>query len=135
MQAPIVDLNYLATEYDRDLSRKCIKFTKQVIDNMISEGYAMTPEPLPDLNDDDAIDKFIKEAAITTFHYTSSCRMSPEGEGGVVDNRLKVHGVHGLRVADASVIPRMPSAHPAAIVVMVAEKCSDMVREDNGDFF
>ena len=60
--------------------------------------------------------------------HTRRCRMGPEGTAvsGVVDEELKVHGIEGLRMADAGVIPNSPAAHLQAPVVLIAEKCADM---------
>lgn len=59
--------------------------------------------------------------------------MAPAGDPtGVVSPRLQVHGIQGLRVADASIIPRIPAAHTHAAVVMIAEKASDLIKEDWG---
>ena len=133
LQAPIVDPNYLSTENDRELSRKALKLIKRMIDHIREDGYPILEvEPLPDMQDDTAIDSFVKISASTCYHYTSTCRMAPESEGGVLDDRLRVHGVRGLRVADSSACPQIPATHPAAAAVMIAEKCSDMVKEDDG---
>ncbi|KZO97716.1 GMC oxidoreductase, partial [Calocera viscosa TUFC12733] len=70
-------------------------------------------------------------------HYSSTCRMAPE-EGdpdgpGVVDDELRVHGVESLRVADASIFPKILSVHLQAPVVMVGEKCPDMIKRSWGE--
>lgn len=108
---------------------------KHLLQNVIADGYPLICGPLPEVGDDDAVDKYVRATSMTAYHYTSSCRMAPENEGGVVDDPLKVHGVHGLRVADTSICPQVPATNPAAVAVMIAEKCSDMVKEDNGDIF
>lgn len=54
--------------------------------------------------------------------------MAPEEEQGVVDDELRVHGIQGLRIADCSIFPVIPSAHPQAPVVMVAERCADFIK-------
>ena len=84
--------------------------------------------------DDELIKTFVRERVGTISHGLGTCRMAPEVDGprpgGVVDDRLRVHGVVGLRIADASMFPHILSTHLAAPVVAVAEKCADMVKED-----
>ncbi|KAI0721777.1 GMC oxidoreductase [Fomitopsis betulina] len=104
-------------------------------------------EPVVDLNylsssragiacDADAdLDAFIRRVCQTSYHYSSTCRMAPEGDGprtgGVLDDRLRVHGVRGLRVADSSAFPHILSTHLAAATVALAEKCAGMIKDDN----
>ena len=79
---------------------------------------------------DEQIARFIRERADTIYHPVGSCRMGPGGEFDVVDARLRVHGVQGLRVVDASIMPRIVSGNTNAPTVMVAEKAADMVKAD-----
>ncbi|KAI0256392.1 GMC oxidoreductase [Lactifluus subvellereus] len=82
----------------------------------------------PDQITDDELKAFIRDHGLTIFHPTSSARIGPSPETGVVDASLRVHGVQGLRVCDASVFPSQVSGHPAAVVVAVAEKMADMLK-------
>ncbi|KAF9880529.1 GMC oxidoreductase [Colletotrichum karsti] len=77
---------------------------------------------------DDQIDDYLKRQTVNFYHPTSTCRMALEGDGGVVGQDMKVHGVKNLRIADASVFPTNTSAHPVAAVYMVAERCADFVK-------
>lgn len=79
---------------------------------------------------DEEIDEYVKRVCTTSLHFSSSCRMSLGPEDGVVDQRLRVHGMKSLRIADASVFPKIPSAHTMAPTVMVAERCADFLRSD-----
>lgn len=113
---------------------------------MASLGYPIYDAFLPDGGQnasDDVLDAYAKAEMMSASHYSSTCRMAAEdaadipaeGEGGgvhggVVDARLRVHGVQRLRVADASVMPHILSAHLVAATVAIAEKCADMVKED-----
>jgi choline dehydrogenase len=87
--------------------------------------------PGPDCRSDDELLDFVRRTGGTIFHPTSTCAMGPESDPlAVVDERLRVRGTEGLRVVDASVMPAVVSANTNAAVVMIAEKASDMIRED-----
>ena len=134
---PVVDLNYLSSESDIVLLRTAIRFTRQLKEEIVARGYRLVDYIVPSSDADADIDAFIRRACQTTYHYSSTCRMAPEdggptrGTGGVLDDRLRVHGVRGLRVADSSAFPRILSTHLAAPTVALAEKCADMIKEDN----
>ena len=76
---------------------------------------------------DAEIDAYVRRTAITMYHPTSTCRMGTD-PGAVVDGELKVNGVSGLRVIDASVMPFVPGGHTNAPTIMIAEKAADMIR-------
>ena len=78
---------------------------------------------------DEQIEQFIRDRADTIYHPAGSCRMGL-GPFDVVDARLRVHGVQGLRVVDASVMPQLVSGNSNAPVIMIAEKAADMIRAD-----
>jgi len=74
-----------------------------------------------------------REGATTVFHPTSTCRMGADPGASVVDARLRVHGVPGLRIIDASIFPSVTSGNINAPTTMVAEKGAAMIAEDEGD--
>ena len=81
------------------------------------------------LNDDDALRDFVRQTAKTVFHPAGTARMGPDGDrNAVVDNKLRVRGVQGLRIADASIMPRLVSGNTNAPVMMIAERASRFVR-------
>ena len=88
--------------------------------------YVRRPFQAPALDaDDDELRAYIAEQTMTIYHPTSSCAIGP-----VVDLRLRVHGVDGLRVVDASVMPTIVRGNTNAPTIMIAEKAADLIRED-----
>lgn len=127
---PVVDMNYLDDKRDLETLRIALKFARRLKDEMAHQNYSIDSHIAPRSENDDDLDDFIRRRSWTTNHYTSTCKMALESEGGVVDDRLRVHGVQGLRIADASIFPSMLSTHPAAATVAIAGKCADMIFED-----
>ncbi len=80
----------------------------------------------------DEVKKYVRRAALSTWHATSTCAMMPVAMAGVVDGRLKVHGTRNLRVVDASVIPISTRGNTQTSVYAIAERAADLVREDHG---
>ena len=79
----------------------------------------------------DELDDYIRENAATVFHCIGTCRMGPSpGAGDVVDARLRVYGLRGLRVADASIMPTPVSGNTNAATIMIGEKAAALIRED-----
>ena len=77
---------------------------------------------------DDEIEDFIRHNAETGFHPSGTCRMG-SGSNTVVDDQLKVHGIDGLRVADASIFPTIPSGNTNAACIMVGEKAAELIKK------
>jgi choline dehydrogenase len=87
--------------------------------------------PGPAVNDDDALLDFVRGSAQTSYHPVGSCRMGLDA-GAVVDPELRVRGLSGLRVADASVIPTMCSANTNAPAMMIGIKAAQMILAEGG---
>lgn len=134
---------FITDERDWVVARKAARFTTHVLERARDTGYpfetvwhrapGMKPGTVDgswrDATDDD-IDAFIRERLISTLHLTSTCRMAPKEDGGVVGQDLKVYGVNNLRVADASVFPTLTSGHTVAPTYLVAERCADFIKRD-----
>ena len=86
--------------------------------------------PGPQVQTDEELVADIRNRAGTVFHPVSTCRMGPDRSTDVVDQRLRVYGIDGLRVADASVFPTLTSGNTNAPVVMLGEKAADLILED-----
>lgn len=131
---PRIFANYLATANDRQTMVDGVKLIRQVM-----AQPAMAPwceaEHLPGeacRTDEELLD-YIRRTGSTIFHPTSTCAMGPASDPlAVLDERLRVRGLAGLRVVDASVMPAVVSANTNAAVIMIAEKAADMIREEEG---
>lgn len=128
---PDCQLGFLTNEEDYVVLRKAVRLGCALGREMKKDGYPLEDRTVPDSESEEDLDKFIRRGANTTFHYSSTCRMAPEADGGVVDDELRVHGIQGLRVADASVFPTIPAAHLQAPTVMIAERCADFIKSPN----
>ena len=127
---PAIHPNYLAHEADR---QAVIAGMKIVRDITSYEPLASTIEreliPGPGVCSDDALLEAGRASAQTIYHPIGTCKMGVDTKA-VVDQRLRVHGLEGLRVVDASIMPSVPSGNTNAPTIMVAEKASDMILED-----
>ena len=105
--------------------------TTRAADLLIRDGTiaAIGPDLAPgdDVQSDAEIDEFIRDEGESAYHPCGTCAMG-DGEGGVVDAEGRVHGVAGLRVVDASIMPTIPSGNLNAPVIMMAEKLADAIR-------
>lgn len=127
-RAPRIRFNYLACEEDREDMRASLRLTREVHRQPAFDAYRGR-EILPGdaLVSSEAIDAFVRETATTNFHACGTCRMGA-GEGAVVDPECRVHGVEGLRVVDASVMPQITSGNTNGPTIMIAEKAADLIR-------
>jgi choline dehydrogenase len=126
---PAIRPNYLATDEDLAAAVAGVRFTRRI---MAAQALArFEPEewkPGPELTSDDDLKRVAGALGTTIFHPVGTCRMGPDALA-VVDDRLRVHGVEGLRVIDASIMPRIVSGNTNAPTVMIAEKGADFIRQ------
>jgi choline dehydrogenase len=130
-QHPKIVPNYLSTDYDRRLMVEGLKMVRGVTKaSPFAKYVAKEHEPGDDCVSDDDLLAYAKEKGNTIFHPTSTCRMGNDPRA-VVDARLRVRGIQGLRVADCSIMPSVISGNTNAPAIMIGEKCAHMVLEDN----
>jgi choline dehydrogenase-like flavoprotein len=129
MQPPRVDPNFLADPDDLARMVRGFKLMRQLLQQPALAGYRGQELPASAAaQTDEQIGQFIRNYADTIYHPVGSCRMGP-GPLDVVDAQLRVHGMQGLRVVDASVMPRIVGGNTNAPVIMMAEKAVDMIRQ------
>ncbi|MDR3488926.1 MAG: choline dehydrogenase [Bradyrhizobium sp.] len=127
---PEIRINYLATETDRTAFIEGFKILRKILAAPALKPYAVDEIlPGPKVTSDEDILAFCRQTGSTVYHPTSTCRMGNDPLA-VVDQRLRVRGIEGLRVVDASVMPDLMSGNTNAPTIMIAEKASDMILED-----
>jgi choline dehydrogenase len=127
---PTIQPNYLTAESDRQVLLAGMKLARRLLQSRpLSRFYDREEFPGPQAQSDDDLMTAAKQRGTTTFHLMGTCRMAPDTDPtAVVDEQLRVRGLEGLRVVDASIMPTMPSANLNASVLMIAEKAADMIR-------
>jgi len=125
---PEIRLNYLSAEKDREIALKSVRQARTIMTARALQSHQ--PEeilPGPQVDSDEDLLKKIGDIGTTIFHPVGTCRMGPD-DASVVDTDLRVRGLDGLRVIDASIMPKIVSGNTASPVVMIAEKAADMIR-------
>jgi choline dehydrogenase len=129
---PLIHPNYLATDTDCRTIVKGIQIARKIAKTEPLKTY-ITEEHAPGAGvgeeDEDAILDWARKNSVTIYHPTGTCKMGNDPMA-VVDPRLRVHGIAGLRVADASIMPQIVSGNTNAPAIMIGEKVSDMILED-----
>jgi choline dehydrogenase len=127
---PSIRPNYLDTELDRRTIVAGMRIARRMSRApAFAQHLLREREPGESLESDEELLDFARTRGNTIFHPTSTCRMGQD-ERAVVDERLRVHGLRGLRVADCSIMPGVVSGNTNAPAIMIGEKASDMVLED-----
>lgn len=127
---PRIVANYLDTESDRRVMLDGMKKIREVSGQRPFAQYVKAERfPGPQAASEDALMAYMREKGTTIFHPTGTCKMGTD-EMAVVDPRLKVRGIEGLRVVDGAIMPRVVSGNTNAPIIMIAEKAADMIKED-----
>ena len=130
LEPPAMQANYLSSEIDRQTVVAGLKAARKIAASPALQSY-IVDEYMPgkDVQSDEKLLEFARNTGVTIFHPSGTCKMG-SGPEAVVDERLRVHGVQGLRVVDCSIMPTLVSGNTHAPVVMIAEKAADMILED-----
>lgn len=131
---PVMQPNYLSHELDRRVAIAGVRFARRVAaTEPLKALMKREHRPGADAQTDEEILHFCREYGATIFHPSGTARMGPATDAmAVVDNRLSVHGVQGLRVVDASIMPTLVSGNTNAPIIMIAERAADFILADAG---
>jgi choline dehydrogenase-like flavoprotein len=128
LSPPLIDPNFLGHRDDMDRLMRGFKLMRHILSQAALSGFG--GRELADsatAQSDAQIEHFIRDHADTIYHPAGTCRMG-SGEYDVVDARLRVHGIAGLRVVDASIMPQLVGGNTNAPVIMIAEKAADLIK-------
>ena len=126
---PLIQPNYLQAERDQQVVVAGLRMIRRFMQSRAMQAYFDRETlPGPPVQSDEQLLQYAREFGITSFHYVSTARMGPRTDPtAVVDSELRVHGLQGLRVVDASVMPMITSANTYAATLMIAEKAADLL--------
>ncbi|KLN96040.1 GMC family oxidoreductase [Moellerella wisconsensis] len=131
--APLkINANYLADPEDLAGCKRAVKFGLALLQSpsLKSVSAEILMPPIEAQQDDAALDEFVRNFCKTVYHPVGTCRMGTDPQTSVTDLRLRVHGIHQLRVVDGSVIPEITSGNTNAPTIMIAERAAAMIIED-----
>ncbi len=132
LAAPKIRPNFLQNPLDQEIHVAGMRIARTIMASPAAAKYVDTETlPGPDVATDAALLDHALKTGATMYHPVSTCTMGPDPKrGAVVDPRLRVHGLQGLRVADASIMPRLTSGNTNAPTIMIGEKAADMILQD-----
>jgi choline dehydrogenase len=129
-EKPSIVANYLAAESDRRITLAGLKLARRISEQAAFKSLVRREVfPGPECVSDEDFMQFAMERGTTVFHPCGTCKMGSDPMA-VVDARLRVHGIGGLRVIDASIMPNLISGNTNAPTIMIAEKAADMIKVD-----
>jgi choline dehydrogenase len=130
LDKPLVNPNYLSADSDLERLVQGVKIARDIFGTRaFSTWVKQELMPGPDVHGHKKLREFVRQNADSYHHQVGSCKMGSD-DMAVVDPELRVYGVEGLRVADASVMPVVPSGNCHAGILMIAEKCADLIKDE-----
>lgn len=132
--APAIAPNYLSTQEDLDVAVAGLKYTRQIMAApSLAPFNPVELKPGPDVTSEEDLQRAAGDLGTTIFHPVGTCKMGPaHDDSAVVDDQLRVHGIRGLRVIDASIMPTITSGNTNAPTVMIAERGAEFIKKDYG---
>ena len=131
LAAPLMCLNGLQAEADRRVFRESVRMTREITaQSAFDKVRGPEVSPGPDVTSDADIDAFVRANANSAYHVCGTCRMGND-DLAVVSPDLHVHGIEGLRVADASIMPTITNGNLNAPSLMIGEKAAAMILDDH----
>ncbi|MEI5637961.1 MULTISPECIES: choline dehydrogenase [unclassified Pseudoalteromonas] len=125
--APKILFNYLQAQEDIEGFRACVRLTREIIEQSAFDEFRESEiQPGEQVQSDEEIDAFVRQAVESAYHPSCSCKMG-EDDMAVVDSKTRVRGVENLRVVDSSIFPTIPNGNLNGPTIMVAEKAADMI--------
>jgi choline dehydrogenase-like flavoprotein len=127
---PVLEYRYLGTPWDLERMRGAVRQALEIMSQPQYDGLLRVRVSPPDnsLDSDDALDKWLMDNVGTQQHSTGTCKMGPSSDPmAVVDQYCRVHGLEGLRVVDASIMPDVVRANTNATAIMIGERVADMI--------
>ena len=125
---PLIDPNYWADSYDKEMSLRGLKLAREILNQKALKPFVMAERlPGPAIQSDAELTDFACEHAKTDHHPVGTCKMGHD-KMAVVSPQLKLHGLEGLRIADASVMPNITTGNTNAPTIMIAEKAADLIK-------
>ena len=127
---PKILYNYLQAESDRRVMREGVRISRRIVSHKpFADLIVREIAPGVAVQSDGEVDAFMRQKGTTIFHPVGTCKMGSDA-GAVVDTRLRVHGIDGLRVADGAIMPTLVSGNTNAPIIMIGEKVADMIKAD-----
>jgi choline dehydrogenase len=128
--APAIRPNYLSAQRDKQVAAEAVRLTRRIVAQPALQQFNPVEfKPGPELDTEEELVKASGDISTTIFHPIGTCKMGNDPMA-VVDDRLRVRGVSGLRVADASIMPTITSGNTNSPTIMIAEKAADMLKQD-----